>query len=159
MGLIKQFLKMSKLNNKDYIYNINLCFIRIESYISGMTESNFDDDPKTRDAVSYCLLNLGKNYSELSTDMKKTYNGFSSIIGMLHKPGCFAEEDLWEVLKNEDIGILQYSDLAQKMFDIELNGKKKTEQKIKTKAPKVEYILDYKYPIRTKSSIWTVKNR
>ena len=148
---------MSKLNDKDYIENIHLAYIRINYYLSGMTESEFNEDPKTRDAISYCLLKLGKSISALSIEIRDSYNGFPSIIGLYGEMNNFSDEELWEMLNNSEFGVLQYSDFFNNMYEGEINGKKKTKNIPENK--KVEYVWDYKYPIRTKSSIWTVKKK
>lgn len=146
---------MNKLEDRDYIFNINLMLIRIEYYTKGLTETEFYNDPKVRDAVSFCIMNLGYAISKLSDNIRNEYIKDSlSFFTIFQKLGTFGDEELWEMLKDKENGLLNHSKRIKEMYDYECNEKKKPNQIIKSK---IEFTTDYKYPIKTSSSIWTVK--
>ena len=151
---------MNNLRDKDCIHNITIAMIRINFYLDGMTELEFNKDIKTQDAVSYCLLKLATQIKELPNRIKDSLSGFILIFGAFQEIKNFTEDDLWDVLKNEDIGLLKHTNLIYEFYDTEVNGvlKDKTKRKgEKIKVPEIEYTWDYKYPTKTKSSIWPVK--
>ena len=95
---------MSKLTDKDLIYNIYFGLCRIRYYIDGLTDKEFDNDIKTRDAVKYNLMKIGMWSSKLTKDFTAKYSDFPWLLAMLNIEGFFAEEELLELLRNKGNG-------------------------------------------------------
>lgn len=153
---------MSKLSDKDLIYNVYMGYCRIRYYMDGLSDAEFEKDIKTRDAVKYNLINIGRWSNRLSTDFKRKYSDFPFIITMLHLDGFFAEEELWELIKNKANGIIQYFVKVERIFAAENPSEAKefliqnSPNRLKDNVP---LSTNYKYPIHSKSSQWTVKKR
>ena len=153
---------MSKLSDKNLIYNVYVGFCRIKYYMQCLSNSEFEEDIKTRDAVKYNLINIGMWSNRLSTDFTVKYSDFPFLITMLHMNGFFDEEELWELIKNKENGIMQYFDKVEKIFAAE-NPDEAKEFQIRNSPNRIRdnvpLSTNYKYPIHSKSSLWTVKKK
>jgi len=153
---------MSKLSDKDLIYNVHLGFCRVIYYMHGLSSSDFYNDIKTQDAVKYNLGKIGIWSSKLKELYPAKYSEFPWYITMLNMEGFFAEEELWEIIKGKENGILLYFDQIEKMFVAE-NPEEAKEFQIRNSLNRiidnVQLSTNYKYPIHSKSSQWTVKKR
>jgi hypothetical protein len=161
---------MAGLTYLDHIHNLALCSVRIKYYLVGITRDQFEEDPKTRDAVRYCLYIMGKSLEGITNKILKEYPGFPPWLKLvLCLDGGYGEDELWDVLKDSEVGVMRYFNKFERMYELELLSTSEAEkQKLKLfttfedkVATKKDLSLDtnYKYPVTTKRSIWTVKKK
>lgn len=154
---------MSKLTDKDLIYNVFVSYCRVKYYILGLSRSEFDIDIKARDAVAYNLSKIGIWSDRLSNEFKEKYSDFPwAWLGMLNNEFFLSEEEIWEIIKSKENGILIYFEQVEKMFVAE-NPDEAKKLEIRSNPNRtrdnVPLSTNYKYPIHSKSSQWTVKKK
>lgn len=78
---------MSKREYRDYIADIRLSIIEIESFIKGMTYRDFANDRKTSHAVIRCIEIIGEAAGNIPATLKDKYPAvpWKDIIGMRNK--------------------------------------------------------------------------
>ncbi len=161
---------MAKLTSLDHLENIMVSLNRIAFYVSGLKETQFEDDIKTKDAVYRCIEILGFSSSQLPKELTGKYPQISwAMINMLCVQNCFSDDDLWSILHDQDFGLLKYKAKIERILENEqeqLTVYKNSKNKLSmpeipepTLNVKINLTMNYKYPIKTSSSIWTVKKR
>lgn len=179
---------MAKLNDFQKMENVFIYINRIASYINEVTEKTLFKDSKTVDAVTYCILQFGKNIANISEDFKNRHAEISKLdwakMAMFKMDGYFMDEELWEVLDDEDMGILKYYSNIETIYlkerqkpenksislipakflkrdndaKLPLKNNSKEYPRIKTLANKTKGFNPRNH-ITTHSSIWTVKKK
>jgi len=177
---------MAKLSDFELIENALISIYRIAYYSENLTENKLNEDPKSSDAIKYCLIQLGKNISKISKEFQQKYTELSGIdwamLAMFKMDGYFLDEELWEVINDEERGILSYFDDIETIY---LKARQKPENKeiaviparffkkddtlpLKKKPHKNSSLNNFKVKskgfnprnhITTHSSIWTVKKK
>jgi|GEM_PF-3051095 len=121
---------MAKLNDFQKMENVFIYINRIASYINDVTEETLFNDSKTVDAITYCIQQFGKNIADISEDFKNRHMEISKLdwakMAMFKMDGYFMDEELWEVLNDEDMGILNYYSNIETIY---LKERQKSENK------------------------------
>jgi uncharacterized protein with HEPN domain len=121
---------MAKLTDFELIENVLISIYRIAYYSENLTDNKLNEDPKSSDAIKYCLLQLGKNISKISKEFQQNYTALSGIdwalLAMFKMDGYFLDEELWEVINDEERGVLSYFDDIETIY---LKERQKPENK------------------------------
>jgi uncharacterized protein with HEPN domain len=154
---------MAKLKDLDFFHNIHLGFCRILYYTENFTKDQLQEDIKTQDAVAYCLQQIGRNANKLSYTFKKQNElddkGDWLLLAMFDMDNFFMSEDLWEMIYDDSNGLAKMFRSIHKIDNV-LNGKtEKASDSPKIRVDDLPLTTNYRYPIHTKSSIWTVRKR
>jgi len=179
---------MAKLTDFQLLENVIIYMNRIAFYTENFTVTNINKDPKTVDAVMYCIQQMGKNAHQLSEEFIKRHREVSELDwlmpGMFKMDDYFLDEELWDVIKDEERGILVHYNTLETIY---LKERQKPENKSIAKIPAkfIKNDEDVKLPLKSKqkektksttindrkkgfnprnhitshSSIWTVKKR
>lgn len=149
----------------DHLENMVLALNRIEFYTNGLSEDSFNNDIKIQDAVAYCILRFGIAASKLPKEIYSKY--YSEIdwclFQMLRELSCSPSEDIWQIIFAEEIGLLCNKKKIEEILRIEngenLDTNDSSSPRKTNKNNSNVWDANYKYPIKTKSSIWTVKKK
>lgn len=160
---------MAQLSDKDLIYNVYLFYLRIKYDLKGISRIQFENNKLLTDATKYRLIQIGINSSKLSEKFTKRYPSFPWYwITALDTEGYFDDSVLWDVIKSRENGIMKYFDQITKIFIIEnpeeakefnLEIKPLTKKDLSSNKKDLSLSKDYKYPIHSKSSLWTVEKK
>ncbi|RPH96238.1 DUF86 domain-containing protein [candidate division KSB1 bacterium] len=73
--------------DETYLYFMLMAARRITAYIGEMKQSEFDSDPKTRDAVVLQIGNIGEAASKISETFRNQHPNlpWAQMIGMRHR--------------------------------------------------------------------------
>lgn len=103
---------MAKLTDFQLIENVLIYINRIANYTEDLTEDKLYKDSKTIDAVMFCLQQIGKNIAKLSDGFQQKHLEISGIdwamLAMLQTDDYFLDEELWDVIKDDNLGILNF---------------------------------------------------
>ncbi|MCK3683990.1 hypothetical protein [Maribellus sp. YY47] len=177
---------MAKLTDFQFLENVLIYSSRIAVYTEKLDEGNFLNDRKTVDAVLYCVLQFGKNVSSISDGFKKNHTEIMgmdwAMLAILYSDDHFDEEELWDIVYGDDVGILKFYPVIESMYLRERQKLGNSEiARIPARAFKTEDTLplrkgkvqSFKFDasidkkrgfnpmnhITSHSSIWTVKKR
>jgi uncharacterized protein with HEPN domain len=157
---------MNLLSDQDRIHNICVAYSRIEEHISGVTKATFYLDQTTKDAIGYCLIVLGANVSRLSDSFKNQFDEFPGYISILRNYGVYNDDELWDVLKGEDLGVMKYAKHFYTIMNLQRwptsNEKMRSlfsSHKTGSASRSLDLDRTYKYPIKTSRSLWTVRKK
>lgn len=89
--------------------SIYIALARIENYTSRLDQTTFQKDLRTIDAVIRCLQIIGSMSEKISKPFKKDYASipWDNFI-KCGKMSQFQESQVWNLIKNESIGLLKY---------------------------------------------------
>lgn len=149
------------MSNKDLIEYVLGSLEYIQNWTSKLSLSEFENDLKTSDAVNFRLNQINFAVSKISLDFKEKYSEFDWNLFHL---ATMPEEELdviWGIIH----GYKHLNDSYEGLFDYfeKLENCYLSEffpEKLKAYREKeLKFTRDYKYPIVTNKSIWTVKKR
>lgn len=144
------------ISDKEHIGYILGSIEHILAWTSQHDEESFTKDIMTNDAVRFRLNCIGRAAKMISTDFKNSTSNFPWHLLIILECIDDPDEIIWEIINGHDIGSLNES--FSELENIYL--KNFTSQKeIKSQSANNKLSLNYKYPITTKHSIWTVKKR
>lgn len=150
---------MTNEKDKKLLFDIFLSFCRLKYYIEDTTASKLKKDVKTRDAIGYNLRIMGELVDKLSSDFReKHYRIAWSLLVLFRIPFFYAESEIWSILKDEDNGILNDFDKLAEIYKVEYPDEWK-EYMNHARENDLSLSTNYKFPIHSKSSIWTVKKK
>lgn len=163
----KKHYKKNKTNlsNKQLFEYILGSFEYILSYTENFTEKEFENDLLIQDAVYYRLQYIGIATKELSSNLGQKYVDFPWLFYLILDENPI--EVIWELINsksNSDFDSIKslFNEL-EKLYFKEFPSNRTKQQSIKkTKElnkKKIIYTTDYKYPIKTSKSIWTVRKK
>jgi uncharacterized protein with HEPN domain len=158
----KQYKNKTSLSEKALIEYILGSLEIVKEYLKNYTRKKFQADLKIQDAVCHRMYCIGVAATDLSTELKQKYSEFPWLLYIIWATDI-PLETIWDLAKtkqktNEDFGSLHslYSKLEEiyllEYYPSSINSKKKNINKIL-------WSIDYQFPIKTKKSIWTVKNK
>jgi uncharacterized protein with HEPN domain len=154
---------MAKLKDIDYLHNIHLGFCRIKYYTENISEEQLLADIKTQDALAYCFQQIAKNAQNLSSSFKKQNELESQSdwvwLAMFDMEGFCGPEDYWEIIHDETQGLMKMYKHIRRIFNHGVEVADKTSGPSQKKVDDLPLTTNYKYPIHTRSSIWTVRKR
>jgi uncharacterized protein with HEPN domain len=149
------------MTNKDLIEYVLGSIEYLRDWTSNISLSDFENDLKTQDAVYFRLNQINYATSKISSDFKEKYSefnwGFFHLATMPENECDVVWDNIhgYEHLNDSYEGLLDYYDDLEKYYLNEFFP-----EKLKTYRDKeVKFTRDYKYPIVTNKSIWTVKKR
>lgn len=147
-----------KNDDKQYLEYILASLKLINQYLKGFSEEKFENAIKIQDAVSYRMICIGRGAVELSDELKSKYDTFPWYLY-----SCFSYDvdevwviwDLYIANKEKKSNFESINSLYNELEKIYI--KEYFPEKISNK--EVKFDDDYKYPIKSKNSIWTVKSK
>lgn len=129
----------------------------IEEWTKNHNQNTFMKDIKTRDAVTNRLKLIGVFASRLDGALMKKYKYIPwNLFIVLESIDIVDYEDIWFLLKKgiDGEGLLKLSQNLNEIYEHEILG-------VPFKVVEIDsdrkWTRDYKYPIVTKNSIWTVE--
>jgi|SRR5690606_9475467 len=149
------------MTNKELIKYILGSIEYIQNWTSNLSLSEFENDLKTSDAVNFRLGQINLALSKISSDFKEKYSEFDWV---LFHVATMPESELdvvWDIIHGDKHlgdsyeGLFDYFEKLEECYFNEFFP-----ENLKTyRAKEVKFTRDYKYPIVTNKSIWTVKKR
>ena len=155
-------LKKTNLSDKELLEYILGSFELARHYLKYYNEDKFEKDLKTRDAVCYRMYNIGIATNFLSDKIKDSHPNFPWLLYNIweheHNP-----EVIWNLIRRPQKVNGDFDSLLDLFSQLEIiYFKEYFPEKLKSKQRKIketQLSTDYKYPIKTSHSIWTVKNK
>ena len=155
-------LKKTNLSDKELLEFILGSFEYARQYLKYFSEDKFEKDLKTKDAVCYRMYKIGIATGALSEKIKNRHTNFPwtlySIWEYEHSP-----EVIWDLIKRPQKVNGNFDSLLDLFSQLEIiYFKEFFPEKLKLKQSKTketQLSTEYKYPIKTSHSIWTVKNK
>jgi uncharacterized protein with HEPN domain len=146
-------------SNKDAIFYILGSIQLITNWIKGHNQESYVSSIKVRDATIYRLKEIRYWSSKIDDDFKIKYEKFpwflfSSFLFIDH----LEYDEIWQLIKKgiDGKGLYKLAVLLEEIAGHEFQGKK---IKSKELTGELEWSRDYKYPITTKKSLWTVEKK
>lgn len=166
--MTKKYPKKSKTNltDKQIIEYILGSFEYIFSYTENCKEKDFENELLIQDAVYHRLQCIGIAVKDLSANFGQKHAEFPWAFYMILDIN--PPEVIWELISsktNNNFGSIKslFNELEKLYFkEFYPNQTKSTTPIKETKEPKkkkIIYTTDYKYPIKTSKSIWTVRKK
>jgi hypothetical protein len=147
-------MNFDKLTDKERIEFALGSIKLISNYLRGVNEEKFENDMKTQDAVQYRMFCIGNAISSVSEKLKERHSIHWDLYSIL----SFDNAEVMFDLKQKDIENNESYESLKSLFNI-LYDVYRQEFSDVLNSEKKSYVGDYEYPIKTKNSIWTVKNK
>ena len=144
-----------KSEDKELIEGVLFCINQIEKYFKNHTEKSMEKDFMVQDAVLFRMALLGSFVSEISDNFKSKYDDFFWSISILKYEGIETAWGLYEANNTNSEPFESFKSIYKELENIYI--KEYFPEKISNK--EVKFDDDYKYPIKSKNSIWTVKSK
>lgn len=165
--MTKKYPKKNRTNlsDKQLFEYILGSFEYILSYTENFTEKEFENELLIQDAVYHRLQCIGIAAKDLSSNLGQKYADFPWFFYLILDEN--PPEVIWELINsksNSDFESIKslFNELEKLYFKEFYPNKTKLTSIKKTKEPKkkkIIYTTDYKYPIKTSKSIWTVRKK
>lgn len=153
-------LKKTTLSDKELLEYILGSLEYTRQYLKYYNEDKFEKDLKTKDAVCYRMYKIGVATNFLSDKIKKLHPNFPWLLYNIweyeHNP-----EVIWDLNRKPQKMNGNFDSLLDLFSQLEIiYFKEYFPEKLMSKQSKVkesQLTTDFKYPIKTSHSIWTVK--
>ncbi len=144
----------SKLSDKERIEFALGSIKLVSNYLNGVSEDKFYSDFKIQDAIQYRMCCIGNAIESVSKNLKEKYSIHWELYIIFRIDDA---EVIFELKQKDNESNVPYESLKS-LYNIlfEVYSKEYTDLK---EVHKNDLVTDYKYPIKTKNSIWTVKNK
>jgi hypothetical protein len=114
-----------------------------------------EKDWMVRDAVLYRTRLLGSLISKISDNFKRKYDNFYWFISCLENEGIETAWGLYEANRNNSEPFESFKSISKELKKIYIQ--EYFPEKVSKK--EVKFDDNSEYPIKSKNSIWTVKNK
>lgn len=147
--------KITVNRDKEIIEFILISLKLINQYLKGYSEEKFENSIKIQDSVSYRMICISRGAVELTDELKSKYDTFPWYLY-----SCFSYDvdevwviwDLYVANKNNSNEFESINSLYRELEKIYI-------QEFQNEKVTIKFKNEYELPIRTKNSIWTVKNK
>ncbi|SHF07323.1 hypothetical protein SAMN05444377_103169 [Flavobacterium fontis] len=147
-------MNFDKLTDKERIEFALGSIKLINHYLRGVNEEKFENDMKTQDAIQYRMSCIGNAINAVSEKLRERYDILWGLYVVLNIDSA----ELMFQLKQKDKETNEPYESLKSLFNI-LYDVYRHEYSDVLDSEKKSYVEDYDYPIKTKNSIWTVKNK
>lgn len=145
----------NKSEDKELIESVLVCIKQIEKYFKNHTEKSIEKDFMVQDAVLYRMILLGSFVSEISDNFKSKYDDFFWSISILKYEGIETAWGLYEANNTNSAPFESFKSISKELENIYKQEyfTKNINEKV------VKFDDNYEFPLKSKNSIWTVKNK
>jgi hypothetical protein len=141
--------------DKELIEGVIVCIKQIEKYFKNHTEKSMEKDWMVQDAVLYRMGLLGSFVSEISDNLKSKYDNFFWSISILKYEGI---ETAWGLYEANNTNLEPFESFKSIYKELEIIYKQEYFTK-NINEKEVKFDDNYEFPLKSKNSIWTVKNK
>jgi uncharacterized protein with HEPN domain len=156
-------MKKSSLTDKEVLEYILGSLELIKEYLKGVTYKKFENDLKIQDSVCHRMYCIGNAVEFLSNQIKDNHPNFPWELYRYWVHFHNDPDTIWQLAKeNEEIiddfdSIYSLFCKLEEIYFFEFFPKKTP--KVEKSKTQIAWSTDYKYPIKTEKSIWTVKKK